>query len=130
VPTGLSAAVSIGHHVSIGAGSVLRSVTVEPEVFIGSRCVLMEGCVVESGAMLADGTVLPPGRRIPGKQLWGGNPARFIRDLTYDELADIPLLAEAIAHTAADADAQLLPHVDLNAYNEAMALRAAAATPA
>jgi serine acetyltransferase len=29
----------IGHHVSIGAGSVLRSVTVENEVVIGVKCV-------------------------------------------------------------------------------------------
>jgi carbonic anhydrase/acetyltransferase-like protein (isoleucine patch superfamily) len=68
----------------------------------------MEGSVVESGAMLSDGTVLPPGRRIPGKQLWAGNPARYVRDLSYDELHEISHVAEGIADIAAEhADSQL-----------------------
>jgi carbonic anhydrase/acetyltransferase-like protein (isoleucine patch superfamily) len=87
----------------------------------------MEGSVVESGSVLADGTVLPPGRRIPGKQLWAGNPARYVRDLTYDELHDISHTAEDICAAAADHAAQLLPHSDFNAYGAAMKLRAALA---
>ena len=35
----MSPVTSIGHHVSIGAGSVLRSVTIENEVVIGIKCV-------------------------------------------------------------------------------------------
>ena len=149
----MSANTVIGHHVSIGAGSVLRSVTVENEVVIGvkcvptrapaprthaappgartpapparpraradasprplrarpaGRCVLMEGVVVESGAVLADGTVVPPARRIPGKQLWAGNPAHYVRDLTYDELHEISHLAETLSEQAAAHGDQLL----------------------
>ena len=37
-------------------------------------------------AVLAPGSVLPPGRRIPSGQLWGGTPAKFVRDLTKDEV--------------------------------------------
>jgi carbonic anhydrase/acetyltransferase-like protein (isoleucine patch superfamily) len=85
----------------------------------------MEGCVVESGSVLADGTVVPPGRRIPGKQLWAGNPARYVRDLTYDELHDIAHTAEDVAAAAREHAEQLLPHSDLNAYGQAIKLRAA-----
>ena len=35
----MSPVTRIGHHVSIGAGSVLRSVTIESEVVIGIKCV-------------------------------------------------------------------------------------------
>ena len=31
------------------------------------------------------GTVVPPGRLIPTKQLWGGNPCTFIKDLDVAE---------------------------------------------
>ena len=47
----------------------------------------MEGCLVESNSVLAPGTVLPPGRLVPSGQLWAGNPARFVRDLTKDEVS-------------------------------------------
>ena len=87
----------------------------------------MEGVVVESGAVLADNTVVPPARRIPGKQLWAGNPAHYVRDLTYDELHEIPHLAKTLSDQASLHGDQLLPHPDLNMYNEAIKLRAALA---
>ena len=50
------------------------------------RCVLMEGSVVEPQAVLAPGSVVPPGALISGGQLWAGVPARYVRDLTKDEV--------------------------------------------
>ena len=35
--------------------------------------------------MLAPGSVVPPGRLIPAKQLWGGNPVEYIKDLDIGE---------------------------------------------
>ena len=46
----------------------------------------MEGSLVESNSVLAPGTVLPPGRLVPSGQLWAGNPARYVRDLSKDEV--------------------------------------------
>ena len=34
---------------------------------------------------MAPGTVVPPGRLIPTRQLWGGNPCVFIKDLNVAE---------------------------------------------
>ena len=125
MPTGLNPATVIGRHVTIGAGSLLRSVVVEDEVDIGQCCVLMEGAVVESGAVLADGTVVPPGRRIPGKQLWAGSPARYVRDVSYDEAHGITDLAKSIGSLADEHGDQLLPEQDMNAFKDAAALKAA-----
>ena len=86
-PTGLSAATVIGKYVTIGQGCLLRSATVEDKVVIGDKSILMEGCLVESNSVLAPGTVLPPGRLIPSGQLWAGNPARYVRDLSKDEVS-------------------------------------------
>lgn len=40
---------------------------------------------VRKGAMVAAGAVVPPGTEIPAGQIWGGNPARFLRDLKDNE---------------------------------------------
>lgn len=85
-PTGLPAHTRIGKHVTIGAGCTLRSCTVESEVIVGARSILMEGSYVEKHSVLEPGTVVPPGRLIPSGQVWGGNPAHYIRDLTKDEV--------------------------------------------
>ncbi|KAI7835796.1 hypothetical protein COHA_010315 [Chlorella ohadii] len=121
VPTGLPAATTIGRSVTIGQGCLLRSCTVEDESVIGDKSVLLEGSWVEKNAVLAPGSVLPPGRRIPSGQLWAGSPAKYVRDLTKDEKAEIPTLANAFFRVAdAHAD-EFLPTSD--AYEEAEALR-------
>ncbi|KAL3701321.1 hypothetical protein R1sor_019343 [Riccia sorocarpa] len=99
-PTGLSAETQIGKYVTVGNFSVLRSCIIEDEVVIGERCVIMEGSLVETHAILEAGSVLPPGRRIPSGEVWAGNPAKFVREVTYDEIAVIPRLAEGIREIA------------------------------
>jgi gamma-carbonic anhydrase len=46
----------------------------------------MEGSVVESMVVLQPGTVVPPAKYIPSGEVWGGNPAQFVRKLTHDEV--------------------------------------------
>ncbi len=42
--------------------------------------------MVEGQSVLAPGSLLPPGRLVPRGQLWAGTPARYVRDLTADEV--------------------------------------------
>ena len=46
----------------------------------------MEGARLEAGCMIAPGSVVPPGRLRPAKQLWGGNPVEFVRELNVAEV--------------------------------------------
>ena len=85
-PTGLSAATQIGNWVTVGQRCLLRSTNIQDEVVLGDNCILMEGSMVESQSVLAPGTVLPPGHLVPSGQLYAGNPARYVRDLTVDEV--------------------------------------------
>ena len=55
--------------------------------FVGLGAIVMDGCVIEGEAMLAAGAMLTPGKRIPSGQLWAGRPAKYVRDLTADDLA-------------------------------------------
>lgn len=108
--TGISAETNIGKFVTIGAYSTLRSCLVENEVVIGQRCVIMEGSIIEKNVILASGCVVPPGRRIPAGEVWAGNPARFVRMVTNDEIALIPKLAREILEIAQTHAAEFLPY--------------------
>jgi carbonic anhydrase/acetyltransferase-like protein (isoleucine patch superfamily) len=65
---------------------------------------------VEKSAMLEPGTVVAPGRLIPAGQLWGGNPAAFVRALTEAEVDAVQPNAEATWLTAEQHRQQFLPH--------------------
>ncbi|KAJ6688387.1 DYNACTIN SUBUNIT P25 [Salix koriyanagi] len=94
----------------LGAYSLLRSCTIEPECIIGQHSILMEGSLVETHSILEAGSVLPPGRRIPTGELWAGNPARFVRTLTHEEILEIPKLAVAINDLSKTHFSEFLPY--------------------
>jgi len=108
--SGLPADTSIERYVTVGAYSLLRSCTIEPECIIGQHSILMEGSLVETQAILEAGSVVPPGRRIPTGELWAGNPARFVRTLTHEETLEIPKLAVAINDLSKEHFTEFLPY--------------------
>lgn len=77
--TGLSAELDIGTHVVIQSGCTLYSCTIMDNVFIGHNSVILEGAIIEDGAIIAPNSVVPPGRLIKSRQVWGGNPIKYIR---------------------------------------------------
>jgi len=84
----------IGSRVTVGHMALLHACTVEDNCLIGMRSVLMDGAVVEAGSIVAAGALVTPGKKIPSGQLWAGSPARYVRDVTKEELADIKWSAE------------------------------------
>ena len=86
VPLGVPSSVNVGKHVTIQNNCTIFSCIIDDEVFIGANSIIGEGCKVEKGAVIAPNTLVPPGRLIPSRQLWAGNPAKFVRDLTEEEV--------------------------------------------
>ncbi|HEX9810214.1 MAG TPA: gamma carbonic anhydrase family protein [Alphaproteobacteria bacterium] len=84
----------IGGDVTIGHRAMLHACTLEDGAFVGMSATVLDGAVVESGAMVAAGALVTPGKRIPKGQLWAGTPARYMRDLSADELAYFRVSAE------------------------------------
>lgn len=76
----------VGDNVTVGHSAILHACTVEDFGFVGMQACVMDGAVVESNAMLAAGALLTPGKRVPKGQLWAGRPAKYMRDLTQEEL--------------------------------------------
>jgi len=118
----------VGHYVSVGAGSVLVSCTVEDLVDIGEKCTIMEGAIVESNTILEPGTVVPAYARIPSGQKWGGNPAKFVGNLTDQEKADIKDKAEKIHLQASEHLLEFLPIGSTYVHLEELEQKGAGAT--
>jgi gamma-carbonic anhydrase len=76
----------IGNNVLIGHSALIHGCTLEDRSFVGFAAQAMDGCVIESDAMLAAGGLLTPGKRIPARQLWAGRPAKYMRDLSDEDL--------------------------------------------
>ena len=96
----------IGADVLIGHLAMVHGCVLHDRAFVGLGSIVMDGCEIESDAMLAAGAMLTPGKRILSGQLWAGRPAKYVRDLTPQELAGqqagvAHYVALAKAHSAA-----------------------------
>ncbi|UCH74422.1 MAG: gamma carbonic anhydrase family protein [Rhodospirillales bacterium] len=83
----------VGDRCTIGHMALLHDCILEPDAFVGMNACVMDGAVVESYAMVAAGALVTAGKKVPSGQLWGGRPARFMRDITDAERAEIDRLA-------------------------------------
>jgi carbonic anhydrase/acetyltransferase-like protein (isoleucine patch superfamily) len=84
----------IGSGITIGHLALLHACTLEDDCFIGMGAKILDDAVVESGAMVAAGALVTPRKRIPSGQLWGGNPAKFMRELSEADRAFFPISAD------------------------------------
>lgn len=84
----------IGDDVTVGHMALLHACTIGNRCLIGMKACVMDDAVVEDDAMVAAGALVTPGKRIPSGQLWGGAPARYMRDLSAKDLAFIKLSSE------------------------------------
>ena len=47
---------------------------------------VMDDCVIQTGAMVAAGALVTPGKCVLAGQVWGGTPARYLRDINETDL--------------------------------------------
>eukprot|EP00978_Attheya_sp_CCMP212_P012028 scaffold29814_cov48-Attheya_sp.AAC.5 len=76
---------TIGDGVTVGHLAQIHSATVGDNCLIGMGAVVMELVSIQPESFIAAGAVVPRGTTIPSGQLWVGNPARKLRDLTPEE---------------------------------------------
>ena len=72
----------IGDNVYVGPNAMLDACTLESFAYVGMGSSVGHGAVVESFAVVAAGAVVPSGMKVPSGQIWAGNPAKYLRDLT------------------------------------------------
>ena len=88
----------IGDWVTLGHCVHLHSCTLEDETLIGSGATVLDGAVVERHGQVAAGALVAPGKVVRSGELWGGVPARKLRDLSAEERAGIRSNAEWYIH--------------------------------
>ncbi len=85
----------IGSGVTVGHAAVLHGGTLEDGCLIGVRATVLDNAVVGKEALIAAGAVVLPDARVGPRELWGGVPARRLRDLTGDDLARMARAADS-----------------------------------
>ena len=79
----------IGEGVTIGHRCVVHACTIGNNVRIGIGAVVLTGAVIEDNAQVGAGAVVPPGKVVSAGTLVMGVPAKPVRQMSPEELADI-----------------------------------------
>lgn len=59
--------------------TVSRQIIIHDDVFIGAGSTILKGVEIGERSIIAAGSVVT--KNIPSDQIWGGNPAKFIREI-------------------------------------------------
>ena len=75
------AGTTIGNHVSIGHNAVVHGCTIEDNVLIGIGAIVLDNAVVKSGSIVGAGAVVKAGFIIEENSIYGGIPARKLKEI-------------------------------------------------
>lgn len=76
----------IGSNVTVGPSAIIHACTIGDDCIIGTGAQVLDGAVVGDKSIVTAGSIVTYGKQIPSGQLWSGVPARYLRDLTADEI--------------------------------------------
>ena len=92
--------VRLGARVTVGHGAIVHGATVEDEVLVAMRAVVLSGCHIGSQCLIGAGAVVPEGTRVPPGSLVLGVPGRVVRPLREDEIERIRTNARSYVRLA------------------------------
>jgi carbonic anhydrase/acetyltransferase-like protein (isoleucine patch superfamily) len=75
--------------VTVGHSVILHSCFIRKNALIGMGSLILDGAEIGEGAFIGAGSLVPPGKKIPAGSMAFGRPAKVIRDLTEEDLADM-----------------------------------------
>jgi len=84
----------IGDNVTVGHTVILHGCTIEDECLIGMGSIVMDKVVVQKQVLLAAGSLVPEGKILESGHLYMGRPAKKVRALTQDEIAELKTSAD------------------------------------
>lgn len=89
IHTDIGVPCTLGKGVTIGHRAVLHGATVEDSALIGIGVIVLNGAVVGEEALIGAGALVTENQKIPPRHLALGMPARIIRELTEEEIAQL-----------------------------------------
>lgn len=79
-------ATRIGSDVTIGHKAIIHACTIEDAALIGMGAIVLDGAVVKKHAFVGAGALVSPGKVVGEGELWLGNPAKKVRQLSEAEI--------------------------------------------
>ena len=86
--------VRVGKLVTVGHRAILHACTVEDECLIGMGATILDGAVIGRGSIIGAHALVTKGLHIPPGSLVMGTPAKVVRALRPEEIADIHTWAD------------------------------------
>lgn len=80
---------TIGADVTIGHGAIVHACTIEDACLIGMGATVLDGATVKQHGFVGAGALLPPGKTVGEGEMWLGNPARCVRQLSEREIESL-----------------------------------------
>lgn len=81
----------IGNGVTIGHKALIHAATIGNYCFIGMGSIIMDLAYIEDEAMVAAGAVVTPKKQIKYGEIYAGNPAKFLRKMSEEEIRYIKI---------------------------------------
>ena len=72
----------IGNNVTIGHNATIHACKIGDYSLIGMGSIILDQTIIKNNAFIAAGAVVTPGTLIKTRELWAGNPARFVRKIS------------------------------------------------
>lgn len=88
LPHGVPNSLNINKNVVIGPNCIVASCVIDSDVWIQSGAVVQQGAKIEKGAIVLTGAVVGPGNTVPAYTVFGGYPAKYVRDLTEQDMLE------------------------------------------
>lgn len=110
----------IGDGVVIGSGAIVHGCDVGDYVHIGEGAQILDGAVVGRHSIITPGAVVGPSKQIGQGEVWGGVPAKFIRNVTDAEMEKLSVVTAEntqLAMLHAKEDAKTFVEIEEEAYD-------------
>ena len=92
--------VTLGENVTVGHQVMLHGCTVGDGSLIGIKAVLLNGAKVGKNCIVGAGALLTEGKEFPDGSMILGSPAKVVRQLTPEQIAGLPRIAQHYVQNA------------------------------
>jgi len=79
----------IGDDVTIGHRVMLHGCTIEDACLIGMSATILDGAIISKESIVGAGSLVTKNKKFPPRSLIMGSPAKFIRELTQNEIDEL-----------------------------------------